>query len=198
MIIDPPEREAILRTLAEKLDDRTITSIFPGAAPEIIRAQIAGSPLSRQAGVTVPEKSTASSNGKVTGSCSLFTDGASRGNPGHAGAGASLCSADGVEISSLSNYLGQCTNNVAEYKALLLGLEHAGAEGCTDLSVFLDSELIVKQINGLYKVKNAALKPLYDQVVKLLKTFNSWTVSHVPRAENARADALANRGIDER
>ncbi|WP_051309330.1 ribonuclease HI family protein [Desulfogranum japonicum] len=194
MITDPPGRETILRTLAEKLDDSTIKSIFPGAAPEIIRAQIAGKPLSRGIQPSVTEFNA----GATADVCRLFTDGASRGNPGHAGAGISICSPEGDEISCLSTYLGQCTNNVAEYKALLLGLEHARKIGCIKLDVFLDSELIVKQINGLYKVKNASLKPLYTKVVELLNHFASWSVSHVPRAQNARADALANQGIDHR
>ncbi|PIE58878.1 MAG: ribonuclease H [Desulfobulbus propionicus] len=129
---------------------------------------------------------------------SLFTDGASRGNPGHAGCGVSLCSADGTEIAGLSSYIGQCTNNVAEYKALILGLEHALVLGCSKLAVHLDSELIVQQVKGAYKVKNAALKPLHARVITLLGQFSFWTILHIPRAENARADALANQGIDNR
>jgi ribonuclease HI/probable phosphoglycerate mutase len=127
----------------------------------------------------------------------LFTDGASRGNPGPAGAGAVLCDAAGRELAARSLCLGHCTNNVAEYRALLLGLQAALEQGCARLDIRLDSELIVRQLQGRYKVKHEALKPLFEEVKKMLNRLEGWSVAHVPRAQNKRADQLANRGIDE-
>jgi ribonuclease HI/probable phosphoglycerate mutase len=130
--------------------------------------------------------------------CRLFTDGASRGNPGQAGAGALLLDAEGRELAARSLYLGECTNNVAEYRALLLGLETALEQGCARLDIRLDSELIVRQLQGRYQVKNHALKPLFQEVSNLLARLESWTVAHVPREQNKRADQLANQGVDSR
>ncbi|MCI5142026.1 MAG: reverse transcriptase-like protein [Candidatus Electrothrix sp. ATG1] len=130
--------------------------------------------------------------------CKLFTDGASRGNPGEAGAGSVLLDGDGQELAARSSYLGQCTNNVAEYKALLLGLQSALELGCGKLEIFLDSQLIVRQLQGQYKVKHPTLKPLFVEVKELLAKIDNWSVAHVPREQNKRADALANRGIDEK
>jgi len=127
----------------------------------------------------------------------LFTDGASRGNPGPAGAGAALFDAAGLELAARSLALGHCTNNAAEYRALLLGLQTALELGCLRLDIRLDSELIVRQLQGRYKVKHETLKPLFDEVRHLLGQLERWSVAHVPRAENKRADQLANRGIDE-
>lgn len=129
--------------------------------------------------------------------CRLFTDGASRGNPGQAGAGAVLLDTAGQELAARSLYLGQCTNNVAEYRALLLGLAMALEQGCGQLEIRLDSELIVRQLQGRYQVKHEALKPLFQEVKKLLAQLENWSVAHVPRAENKRADQLANQGIDQ-
>jgi ribonuclease HI/probable phosphoglycerate mutase len=130
--------------------------------------------------------------------CQLFTDGASRGNPGLAGAGAVIYSEDGRELYSLSEFLGTCTNNVAEYRALISGVKMAVKKRCRSLDIFLDSELIVRQITGRYKVKSQTLKPLFATVMKLLNELKGFTVNHIPRAKNSRADELANRGIDDR
>ena len=113
-------------------------------------------------------------------------------------AGIVLLDDDNQELVARSLYLGSSTNNVAEYKALILGLETAIQLGCSRLAIFMDSQLIVRQVQGRYKVKNANLKPLFDEVKSLLANINSWSIDHVPRAENKRADELANRGIDEK
>ncbi len=126
----------------------------------------------------------------------VFTDGASRGNPGEAGAGIYIVDDQGRELCGEGFYLGQCTNNMAEYQALLLGLSEAKKLGGKDIAVKIDSELIVKQINGQYRVKDAKLKPLFEKVTKQLSCFRSYNVSHIPRKENQRADQLANEGID--
>ena len=129
-------------------------------------------------------------------SYTLFTDGASRGNPGPAGAGAVLFDAAGCELAARSLALGHCTNNVAEYRALLLGVQTAVELGCTHLDIRLDSELIVRQLQGRYKVKHELLKPLFEEAHRLLVRLEHWSVSHVPREQNKRADQLANQGID--
>jgi len=128
----------------------------------------------------------------------LFTDGASRGNPGEAGAGIVVIDDGGRELIAQGKYLGACTNNVAEYQALLLGLTEASRLGDGTIDIFLDSQLIVRQIQGIYKVKSSDLQPLFARVKLLLSSFDNFTVSHIPREQNKRADQLANQGIDNR
>jgi ribonuclease HI len=128
---------------------------------------------------------------------SLFTDGACRGNPGNGGAGAVLVGENGEVVSTAKRFLGHCTNNIAEYQALILGLEEALRRGYRAISIYLDSELIVRQIQGVYRVKNPTLKPLMADVRALLDRFDTWQVAHVPRSENVVADKLANEAIDE-
>lgn len=126
----------------------------------------------------------------------LYSDGACRGNPGEGGAGAVITDAQGNVIWEGKEYLGHCTNNIAEYKALTLGLKSALAEGYKKLDVFMDSELLARQINGSYRVKNENLKVLMQDVRSLLSSFDSVEVKHVLRCHNARADRLANLAID--
>jgi len=127
----------------------------------------------------------------------LFADGASRGNPGPAGAGAVLIGADGKVIAELTKYLGTTTNNVAEYNGFILGLEEAKRLGIDDLDVRMDSKLVVEQMRGLWKIKHPNLKPLALRAGALFATFPKRVISHVPREENGIADALSNRAIDE-
>ncbi len=126
----------------------------------------------------------------------IYSDGAARGNPGPAGAGAVLQGEDGHVIVEACRYLGEMTNNQAEYRALLLALEEAKTIGAEQLTIFADSELMVKQIMGEYRVKNDGLKPLFAEVRKLLRAFADYTIEHVPRDENRHADRLANLAID--
>jgi ribonuclease HI len=128
--------------------------------------------------------------------CRLYSDGACRGNPGEGGAGAVIINAAGNVIWEGKEYLGHCTNNIAEYKALILGLKGALAHGCKKLDVYLDSELLARQINGSYRVKNENLKVLMQDVRSLLSSFDSIDVKHVLRSHNAQADRLANLAID--
>ncbi|QDU71888.1 ribonuclease HI family protein [Mucisphaera calidilacus] len=128
----------------------------------------------------------------------LQTDGGSRGNPGPAGAGIVLTDPDSTPLAELGIYLGRCTNNVAEYRGLLRGLEVAAEMGITDLTIRIDSELIVKQIRREYRVKSPDLKPLYEQAIEKLETFASWDIDHVRRSGNQRADELANMAMDQR
>lgn len=126
----------------------------------------------------------------------LYSDGACRGNPGVGGAGAVITDAEGSVIWEGKEYLGHCTNNIAEYKALILGLKGALAEGYKDLEVYLDSELLANQINGSYRVKNENLKILMNEVRGLLTSFDTIQVKHVLRSSNSHADRLANLAID--
>ena len=126
----------------------------------------------------------------------LRTDGGARGNPGPAGAGFVLEDPSGAIVRSGARYLGFATNNVAEYEALICGLRVADAHGVRRLRVCADSELVVKQINGAYRVKNEGLKPLFATASKLLRRFESVDMVHVRRENNAAADALANEAMD--
>ena len=126
----------------------------------------------------------------------LYTDGGARGNPGPAGIGAVLLTASGDVVEELGDFIGKATNNVAEYQALLAGLELALDRGVGRLDVFLDSELVVRQVNGNYKVKDAGLKPLHAQACQLLSRFHEVDVKHVRREQNAEADRLVNEAID--
>jgi ribonuclease HI len=128
----------------------------------------------------------------------LHSDGASRGNPGEAGAGAVLYDKEGGEVRALTRYLGKVTNNVAEYQGLILGIKAALELRAASLSIRLDSELLVKQLNGQYRVKSPLLKPLFDEVKTLLQGVGQVDIIHVRREFNKRADELANQAIDQR
>lgn len=125
----------------------------------------------------------------------LYTDGGARGNPGPAGIGYVL-QIETADTHAVGEYIGETTNNQAEYTALIKGLKKAQQQGVTQLRCFLDSELVVKQLNGQYKVRHPDMLPLYDQVQKLKSGFTSITFSHVQRSKNAKADALVNQAID--
>ena len=133
---------------------------------------------------------------RTAGFWRLYCDGASRGNPGPAAAGVVLLDPEGSQQIQTGRYLGETTNNVAEYQALLLGLEEAHQRGVRKLQVFADSELMVKQLTGLYRVKSPHLLPLWRQALQALNRLEAYTVAHVPREENRLADAAANQAID--
>jgi ribonuclease HI len=128
----------------------------------------------------------------------LWTDGAARGNPGPAGIGAILKTASGEVLAAESSYLGHTTNNVAEYRALLLGLSRALEQGIRRLEVRADSELLIKQLKGEYRVRAPGLRPLFRQARALLERFQAVELVHVRREQNSEADRLANQGIDRR
>ena len=217
-LIDAPhgwtEQEAMLRW-AERLAD----ALGPGLTVETFRdpavgvwSAAAGSPVAAAATPPVsPPGSAARALGGATGSPApepgrtasrdddrhrLYADGGARGNPGPAGIGARLVNAAGQVVEEVADYIGTATNNVAEYQALLAGLEAALDRGVERLDVFLDSELVVHQVNGRYKVKAAVLKPLHRQACLLLSKFHEVDVRHIPREQNAAADALVNQAID--
>ena len=126
----------------------------------------------------------------------LFADGAAKGNPGPAGAGAVLFGDGGEVLAELHKSLGHATNNVAEYEALILGLEEARRRGITRLDVRMDSLLVVRQMQGLWKIKHPGLRPLALRAGALLAEFPTRTIEHVPREENSHADRLANLAVE--
>jgi ribonuclease HI len=132
------------------------------------------------------------------GAYTINVDGASRGNPGEAGAGAVIRDPEGNVVKRLKKYLGRVTNNVAEYNAILIALEAAQASGLSSVRILADSELMVKQLNGVYRVKSEGLKPLYERARGLIKGFKECKIAHVYREDNSMADALANEAIDSR
>jgi len=127
----------------------------------------------------------------------LMVDGASRGNPGAAGCGAVILDENGAVVKELSRYLDRTTNNVAEYEGLLMGLEALLQSGAKKIVVKSDSQLLVRQLNGEYRVKDEKLKVLFERAKSLLRQFESCRIVHVRREMNKLADRLANRGIDD-
>jgi ribonuclease HI len=198
----------VLDVLVKKLPDEVLQQYLKDLPPKQIRKR-----LKEVIGILAPKIKKASPStsqaplwggiektweGKLAGrALQLFTDGASRGNPGQAGAGIAIFDEEGNELVGTGQYLGQCTNNEAEYRALLFGLAKCGEFGRGRLKVHLDSELIVKQIRGEYRVKHPNLKPLFQEAMQKLSGFASFSVTHVRREKNSRADALANQAIDD-
>lgn len=126
----------------------------------------------------------------------LHVDGGARGNPGPAAIGVVISDADGEVLEELAERIGVATNNVAEYRAVLRGLDRATALQASEVRIINDSELVARQLTGVYKVKHPAMKPLHEQASTALRAFERWQITSVPRAQNARADALVNRALD--
>jgi ribonuclease HI len=191
----PAELLARLRRLAEAEAGPGSLRLPPDlpadAALEAVRAAVValGGPAERPA----PARRTPASHSPVR----IHTDGAAKGNPGPAGLGVAIFQADGQLLEQCSRYIGEATNNVAEYRALLLALERAELLGLTDVALYSDSELLVRQLQGRYQVKHPALRPLFAEAKERMARFRHAEIHHVPRGENAVADALANRGIAE-
>ena len=128
----------------------------------------------------------------------VYVDGGSRGNPGPAGIGAVLIDPDGKEVARANDFIGEATNNGAEYHALLLGLDRAHALGSREVEIVNDSQLVERQVRGEYRVKKPELRELHEQVLESLKDFERWSIRSVPREQNDLADALVNDAIDAR
>lgn len=128
----------------------------------------------------------------------IYTDGASKGNPGDAGIGVIISTDDGTPVREIAEYIGKTTNNVAEYKALIRGLQECLELGAIEVEICTDSELLERQITGIYKVKSENLKPLYAEVMSILGYFKRVSISHVLREFNKRADQLANEGVQKK
>jgi ribonuclease HI len=126
----------------------------------------------------------------------VHVDGGARGNPGPAAIGVVVADADGNVLDELAETIGVATNNVAEYQALLRGVEWARGLGADELQIVNDSELVARQLTGAYKVKHPAMKPLYQEAIASLRAFKRWEIRSVPREQNSRADELVNRALD--
>ena len=126
----------------------------------------------------------------------LYTDGGSRGNPGPAGIGVVILNDRKKKIKELYKYIGETTNNIAEYNAILLGLEEAVNLKANDVVIYMDSELVARQLNGEYKVKDSNIKFLFEKILGILKKFNSFEIKHIERSKNKEADKLANKAIN--
>jgi ribonuclease HI len=126
----------------------------------------------------------------------INVDGAARGNPGPSAIGAVLKDENGKTLGRISRTIGTTTNNQAEYRAIIAALERAISAGARQVTIKSDSELVVRQINGRYKIKNTTLRPLYQQVVRLASSLESFSITSIPREQNAEADAQANRALD--
>jgi len=121
----------------------------------------------------------------------LYADGSCKGNPGEGGAGVIIKNREGMILSQIKRYLGAVTNNIAEYRALILGLQEAKKLGSMEVEIYVDSELMANQINGVYRVRDIKLKPLEEEVKELLQHFVRWTITYIPREKNQEADRLA-------
>jgi ribonuclease HI len=126
----------------------------------------------------------------------VHVDGGARGNPGPAAIGVVVSKPDGTVLEEFGERIGVATNNVAEYRALLRGVDLAQSLGARELEIINDSELVARQLTGAYKVKHPSMKPLYEQAIASLRALDRWQIRSVPRAQNARADALVNAALD--
>lgn len=179
-----PDARSVLEALAGSLDIEVVLKKFPDLDREGLRSVIA------EAASRMP------SSGRGGDRLLAYIDGAARGNPGEAGAGVVLKDAAGNVVEKLSQYLGKATNNTAEYKALLLALRRARELGATSLQVYSDSELIVNQINGRYRIRAGHLQKLCQEAIRFMRDFDQVNISHVPRDKNVEADEQANLAVD--
>jgi ribonuclease HI len=199
-----PSDEAILRFIAREEPLTATLCAFPGVTREQLTRllerhlppETAAPPAAAPAAAPPPPSPAAARGSHVH--LRVYSDGAARGNPGPAGAGAVLMDTSGHVVDRLGRYLGVQTNNYAEYMGLLLGLKRARELGARDVEVFADSELMIRQLDGRYQVKSPTLRPLYEEAKALLKGFPRVKLVHVPRELNASADEMSNRAIDER
>jgi ribonuclease HI len=184
----------LLLAIAEHETLEKTCAAVPGLTREAAREMLRASARQLQQEKLPPPERKAPEAGRTV---RVYSDGAARGNPGPAGAGAVLTDAAGNVIARLGRYLGKQTNNVAEYEGLLLGLKHARELGYREVEVRADSQLLIRQLKGEYAVRHAGLKPLHAEALRLLRGFDRYHLQHVPREENALADEMSNRAIDE-
>ena len=198
----PPDLADILRHIGREEPLSGTVRAFPGLSREDL-GRLLEAAASRLAALPPepsppPRAEPRGPTARVPANLRLFSDGAARGNPGPAGAGAVLMDAEGRVVARLGRFLGIQTNNYAEYMGLLLGLKHARSLGVKELEVLADSELLIRQLQGRYQVKSPTLRPLYEEATALLAQFPRVKLTHVPREKNKAADEMSNRAIDER
>ena len=192
-----PSLAELLRVIAEEESlDRTLAR-FPGLSRTDLVGVLLGRPPKAHA-PPPPHLGGAVHAVQPHRRLRVASDGAARGNPGPAGAGAVLFDGEGHVLERLGKFLGRQTNNVAEYQGLLLGLRRARELGAEELEVVADSELMIRQLSGAYQVRAPALRELHTEALTLLKAFRKVKLVHVPRAQNGEADEMSNRAIDER
>jgi ribonuclease HI len=184
----------LLLAIAEHETLEKARAALPGLTPEAAKKLLRGAARQLQQEKLPFAEAKAPAAGRLI---RVYSDGAARGNPGPAGAGAVLTDSAGNVIARLGRYLGKQTNNVAEYEGLLLGLKHARELGYREVEVRADSQLLIRQLKGEYAVRHAGLKPLHAEALRLLRNFDRFDLEHVPREENALADEMSNRAIDE-
>lgn len=182
-------KQKILSELSRSLSFKKVWESFPECSMEDIRL------LLKEASEKFKNEESKVAFKDGGKSLKIYTDGASRGNPGQAGAGIVIYN-KGKVIKEISKYLGETTNNVAEYWGLLLSLENAYQLGAEEVEVFSDSELLTKQINGSYRVRDKKLSELYQRAFELIDKFKKFSLVHISREDNKRADKLANQAID--
>jgi ribonuclease HI len=189
----PPSEEKILRTLAQTMSVAKTLKRFPSLNTRDLQDLLLRSAHQIEGGAKkLPTRQ------EETLEFIIHTDGASRGNPGEAGMGVVISDPQGRTVKEIKLYLGMATNNVAEYRALIYALEKAWHLGASKVRIYLDSELVVRQMRGEYKVREAHLKILNQQAVEALNHFSKYSIDHIPREENRRADQLANEAIDQK
>jgi len=185
----------LLRAVYKRLDRRALLADYPELTAARLDAFFKKA-AERLATESKPQPSSAPSSRPAATDIVLYTDGGSRGNPGPAGFGAVLLDAAGNTVDTLSGFIGRATNNEAEYRAVIEGLRGALRHGARSVTIRADSQLVVRQITGAYKVRTPRLRPLRDEALALLGKFDSWRAEHVGREQNALADALANDAMD--
>ena len=191
----PPSEAQIIRYLAQTLSVSKTLKRFPSLKAKDLQTLLLKTAQHRDEGqkglpsLLSPEE---------TLEFFIHADGASRGNPGEAGIGAVIADAQGRTVKELKRFLGMATNNVAEYRAVICALEKAWQLGASRVRVYLDSELVVRQLRGEYRVREAHLQTLHQQAMEILNRFSQFSIHHIPREENRRADQLANEAIDQR
>ena len=195
----PSDRE-LLRSIYRRLDLAGLLADHPqvsrGDIEKLFRRFAALLPPETDRPAPVAQDEAPSRRERPVRKVILHIDGGSRGNPGPAGCGAVLLDTAGGVLAEESRFIGRATSNEAEYHSLLLGLHAARRRGASDVTVRADSQLLVRQLNGAYKVKSARLMPLFQAATEALREFVSWRAEHVPREMNAHADSLANRAMD--
>ena len=191
----PASEESVLRHLAQTLSVTKTLKRFPSLTAKDLQQIFLHS--AGRAGENQKDLVTTPSQ-KEFPELFIHADGASRGNPGEAGAGAVISDSRGRTLKELKCFLGITSNNVAEYQALILALEKALELGARSITVFLDSELVVRQIRGEYRVREPHLKTLHQKAQESLNHFSQYSILSIPREENRRADQLANEAIDQK